>query len=103
MSSFFDARSERAHVSTVGVSNVPGKRSRHRTEFLDLVKPEAIWFQLAGIGDATASGTDNTAEEVRQGPRREEGVAPGVPVRREHDPPLDQLPHLLPRDRRVLP
>lgn len=25
---FFDARSERAHLSTVGVSSVPGKRSR---------------------------------------------------------------------------
>ena len=35
----FDARSERAHVSTVGFSSVPGKRSRHQTEPLDLVKP----------------------------------------------------------------
>jgi len=35
----FDGRSERAHVSTVRVSSIPGKRSRHSTEPFDLLKP----------------------------------------------------------------
>lgn len=35
----FDTGSERAHVATVRVSSMPGKRSRHATEPLDLLKP----------------------------------------------------------------
>ncbi len=45
--SLLDTRSERAHVSTVGVSSMPGKRSRRSTERLDVAKPGGYLFQLA--------------------------------------------------------
>ena len=35
----FDTGSERAHVATVRVSSMPGKRSRYTMKSLDLLKP----------------------------------------------------------------
>ncbi len=47
--------------------------------------------------------TDDPANKPRQRARRLEGVPAAYAVRREHDPPLDKLPHHLACDRRLLP
>jgi hypothetical protein len=46
--------------------------------------------------------TSDHAEEARQRAGRQERVLAGLPVWREYDPTLDELPHHLSRDWRVL-
>jgi hypothetical protein len=52
------------------------------------------------VGDATACG--QTIPLKFASVPRPEGIAPGLPVWSEDDPALDELPHHLPRDRRML-
>lgn len=99
-----DTRSERAHVSTVSVSSMPGKRSRRSTERLDVAKPGGYLVPTRVNWGRHSKQLNHSREQSITHDRPFKGVSASDPRRSRRarrfddrriwlvDPPLDVRP-----------